>query len=109
MNIPERKKRGFRDIRRAIQREGEEIVASAQCRLERHFMFKGHNSGLSLSCQAGILRITGKLPSFYLKQVLQTALRDLPGVERIENQVAVVASNGLSSAATATENKETIS
>ena len=45
----------------------------------------------------GVLVLRGRLPSFYLKQVLQTLLRDLEGVERIDNQVEVVSATGLSS------------
>jgi hypothetical protein len=36
-----------------------------------------------------VLTLCGCLPSFYLKQILQTLLRDLEGVERIENLVHV--------------------
>ena len=45
----------------------------------------------------GVLILQGRLPSFYLKQVMQTLLRDLEGVERIDNQVEVVSATGLSS------------
>ena len=45
----------------------------------------------------GVLILQGRLPSFYLKQVLQTLLRELEGVERIDNQVEVVSATGLSS------------
>ena len=38
----------------------------------------------------GCLTLQGKLPSFHLKQLLQTRLRGLPGVTRIANQVEVV-------------------
>ena len=37
----------------------------------------------------GILTLRGELPSFYLKQVLQTLLRDVEGVARIRNLVDV--------------------
>jgi hypothetical protein len=37
----------------------------------------------------GILTLRGQLPSFYLKQVLQTLLRDVEGVVRIDNRVDV--------------------
>jgi hypothetical protein len=37
------------------------------------------------------------VPSFYLKQVLQELLRNIAQVDRIENDVAVVSSTGLSS------------
>lgn len=45
----------------------------------------------------GVLAIYGRVPSFYLKQVLQTVLAGLPDIERIDNQVEVVNSAGLSS------------
>ena len=37
----------------------------------------------------GILTLRGQLPSFYLKQLLQTLLRDVEGVAQINNQVDV--------------------
>ncbi len=45
----------------------------------------------------GVLTLRGKLPTFYLKQVLQSWLRDVEGVEQINNQVDVVSATGLSS------------
>ena len=43
----------------------------------------------------GTLTLKGRLPSFYLKQVLQTLLCDIEGVEIIDNQVDVNSSTGL--------------
>jgi hypothetical protein len=45
----------------------------------------------------GKLVLVGRVPSFYLKQILQTMLRDLDSVNQIENRVEVVSSTGLSS------------
>ena len=45
----------------------------------------------------GVLTLHGSVPTFYLKQMLQTRLRNLPGVDEIDNQVDVVSSVGLSS------------
>jgi osmotically-inducible protein OsmY len=45
----------------------------------------------------GVLTLTGSVPSFYLKQLIQERLRDVRGVERIDNQVNVVNAYGLSS------------
>lgn len=45
----------------------------------------------------GVLTLSGQVPSFYLKQVLQTVLRRVENVERLVNDVDVVSSNGLSS------------
>ena len=44
-----------------------------------------------------LLLVHGQVPSFYLKQVLQTVLRDVAGITRIDNRVDVVSSEGLSS------------
>ena len=38
----------------------------------------------------GTLVLSGTLPTYYLKQLLQTALRDIDGVQRIVNRVQVV-------------------
>ena len=45
----------------------------------------------------GRLVLTGRLPTFYMKQVLQTMLRDIDGVDQVVNEVDVVCSHGLSS------------
>ncbi len=52
---------------------------------------------MTVSYESGRLVLTGRLPSFYLKQVLQTLLEDLPGVTEIDNRMQVVCSSGLSS------------
>jgi len=52
---------------------------------------------VTFSYSQGILTLEGRLPSFYLKQVLQALLRDLDGVTRIANRVDVVSPTGLSS------------
>jgi osmotically-inducible protein OsmY len=38
----------------------------------------------------GIVTLSGRLPSFYLKQLAQTAVRGVSGVEVIANQIEVV-------------------
>jgi len=45
----------------------------------------------------GILTLRGCVPTYYLKQVLQTRLLDLEGVDQIHNHVDVVNASGLSS------------
>ena len=44
-----------------------------------------------------MLVIRGRVPTFYLKQLLQDALKQIEGVRRIDNRVDVVAFDGLSS------------
>jgi hypothetical protein len=38
----------------------------------------------------GVLAVRGQVPTYYLKQLAQTVVRDIPGVEVINNQVLVV-------------------
>jgi hypothetical protein len=45
----------------------------------------------------GVLTLRGRVPTFYLKQVLQARLSELDGVAEIRNHVDVVSSSGLSS------------
>jgi hypothetical protein len=45
----------------------------------------------------GTLTLQGRVGTFHLKQILQSMLTGLELVQRIDNQVAVVSSTGLSS------------
>jgi osmotically-inducible protein OsmY len=50
----------------------------------------------NISCRFhdGVLVLQGCLPSYYLKQVAQEVVAPLTGVERIENQIEVIAPAG---------------
>jgi hypothetical protein len=52
---------------------------------------------VSWQFDGGQLRLVGRVPTFYLKQMLQTILRDIDHVEQIINDVHVVSATGLSS------------
>jgi hypothetical protein len=65
--------------------------------LARHSHFHGRAEHFQFSEEDGVLMVRGCVPSFYLKQILQTVLSDLDGVCWIDNQVEVVSPNGLSS------------
>ena len=47
----------------------------------------------NVSCeyQGGVLTLRGCLPSYHLKQVAQTAVAALDGVERVVNEIEVLA------------------
>ncbi len=75
------------------------IVRAAERRIASHSHFAPHPHAVNVSYESGRLILTGRLPSFYLKQVLQKLLEDLPGVTEIDNQTDVVCSSGLSSTA----------
>lgn len=44
---------------------------------------------LECTYHAGTLTLSGRVGSYYCKQLAQVLLRDLPGVERIDNRVDV--------------------
>jgi osmotically-inducible protein OsmY len=46
---------------------------------------------ISCGFGAGVLTLRGRLPSYYLKQVAQTVAATVEGVERIDNQIEIVA------------------
>jgi hypothetical protein len=47
----------------------------------------------TLTCDSheGVLAIRGRVSTFFIKQMAQTAVRDVPGVEEINNLVHVIA------------------
>ena len=45
---------------------------------------------LSAAFGNGVLTLSGQLPSFYLKQIVLSAVRNIAGVERIEHRIEVV-------------------
>lgn len=74
-----------------------QVVCQAHKQLSRNGILCSCSDSISIEYHKGNLVLMGRLPSFYLKQVLQTALRGLPGVQQIENRVNVVSPTGLSS------------
>jgi osmotically-inducible protein OsmY len=66
--------------------------------LESHPHFRGRTSGVSVVQEGRNLCLTGRLPTFYLKQLVQEAVRHVPGVQNVINQIDVVSASGVSSA-----------
>jgi hypothetical protein len=85
----------------SMEREAakETLAEKARCRLAENGPYAHCFRDVTCDSKDGVLTLRGRVESFYLKQVLQTRLRDLEGVTRIENQVEVVSSAGLSSIA----------
>ena len=59
-------------------------------RLEEHPHFRGRTRLLKIESIGGCVVVSGRLPSYHLKQLLQEAIRLIPDVEEIDNQVEVV-------------------
>ena len=82
-NVPERE-------RSAPLPEGR-IKDLAECRLQRHPYLALKR--LSCDFRNGTLLLSGCVPSYFLKQVAQTAVADVEGVKWIDNQITVLAPN----------------
>lgn len=65
------------------------VVEAARRALEQNAYFRGRTQLIQMDEQKGVLCLRGRLPTFYLKQVLQTVLRNVEGVEQIDNRVDV--------------------
>lgn len=75
----------------------ESIEELARRRMAENRSYASCFRDITLHHEDGVLTMRGHLPSFYMKQVLQTLLRDIDGVEQIDNQTDVVSATGLSS------------
>jgi len=62
-------------------------------RLEQHPHFRGRTSLFQIGLVEGTIVLSGRLPSHYLKQLLQEAIRLMPGVVDIDNRVFVMRPN----------------
>jgi len=60
--------------------------------LENNPNFHGRLASFAIQIESndGTLILNGRVPSFYLKQVLQETLRHVAGVTNVENHVVVV-------------------
>lgn len=74
---------------RSTRREKSSTVQQAHRALDESNVFRGRSQLIRIDESDGKLLLQGRLPSYYLKQMLQTVLRDVDGVDQIDNQVAV--------------------
>lgn len=85
-------------VRRTIRPDprhtvADDLIERARARLQAHIHLANRSRALELTVHDDVLVVRGNLPSFYLKQVLQHALKELKGVTRVDNQVMVVPCN----------------
>jgi hypothetical protein len=74
-----------------------DLANLAKQHLERHPHFRGRISDLQIENRGRTLFLTGRLPTFYLKQLVQEAVLHLPGVLHVRNEIDVVNPYGVSS------------
>ena len=83
-------------IDEAMEMTGD-VMKRVKGTLSRSCHFTRHWREITCQYKDGVLILRGNVPSFYLKQVLQSILKDTPGVRRIDNRVDVISAAGLSS------------
>ena len=71
----------------------ERLMSLARCKISTSRL-RAWSDHLQIHCRDGRITLSGHLPSFYLKQVLQTIVGDLPGVQSVDNAVEVTVGTG---------------
>jgi hypothetical protein len=74
-----------------------DLSVLARQHLEHHPHFRGRVSDVFIEHRGRTLFLTGRLPTFYLKQLVQEAVRHVPGVQHVRNLIDVVSADGVSS------------
>ncbi len=74
--------------------EDSQVVLHARDLISRHAPFSGRADCFEFECSKNVLVIRGRVPTYYLKQLLQDALKQLEGISSIDNRVEVVANGG---------------
>jgi hypothetical protein len=74
----------------------QEIAEIAQTALRQSPYFELHN--VSCDFSGGILTLHGRLPTYYLKQLAQASVAEVPGVIEVHNRVEVTAPRSVDSA-----------
>jgi hypothetical protein len=69
--------------------QAEMALERVRKRLATHYHFRHCYGRYRLEFQRGRLIIHGRVPTYYHKQMLQEALRNTEGIERIDNRVEV--------------------
>jgi len=77
--------------------ERSNLSALARNYLEHHPHFRGRVSDVKIEHEGKIVFLSGRLPTFYLKQLVQEAVRHVPGVQQVRNLIEVVSADGVSS------------
>ena len=81
---------GIGPLGRPERERDAELETEARRRLDAHQLFRGRSGTVQIEVVGDVLVLTGRLPSSYLKQALQTDLKHLPGIRQIENRVEVL-------------------
>jgi hypothetical protein len=75
----------------------EAIETIARRHVEQDQLYAFYFRDVTCHFEDGLLALEGRVGSFYLKEILQTKLGDIPGITKIDNRVDVVNPRGVSS------------
>jgi hypothetical protein len=81
-----------------IQEPKSEAASRARDLVQTNPYFSTRASQFDFELAGDVLVVRGRLPSFHLKQMLQSLLGKVEGVARVDNRVHVVSCAGFSSA-----------
>jgi osmotically-inducible protein OsmY len=68
---------------------GSDFPEVAEAEIRDCGALRSYANAIHVEMEDGTLTLTGILPSYFLKQVLQTVIQHIPGVLHIRNQVEV--------------------
>lgn len=68
----------------------EELERRVRTAVNKHEMFRGRANNFDFTLRDHVLTLRGKVPSFYLKQMLQTVVKKIDGVQAVNNRVEVI-------------------
>ncbi len=74
------------------RQRGRAMELRAAVILHSHPYLQRYSGKVQCCFRDDCLYVTGQMPSYYLKQLAQESLRELPGVARIENRIVVSSS-----------------
>jgi hypothetical protein len=90
-----------RSTRAARSRRARDVEQQAKQRISEGCPYAFYFRGISYHYKDGVLTLTGRVPTYYLKQILQQRLLSDFDELTVENKVDVVNARGLSSVSTA--------
>ena len=65
------------------------VVSLIRERLDKHPHFRGRTHLIQVRANGGSLVLSGRVPTYYLKQLLQEVVKLLPDIREIDNRVDV--------------------
>ena len=69
--------------------QGNSVVSSIRERLEKHPHFRGRTHLIQIRSNADSVVVSGRVPTYYLKQLLQEVVKLVPDIGNIDNRVDV--------------------